>query len=135
MALQYWRADSVVGIIVVHSGGGIVGLSERSVGQVLILKPNGRLDSQSAPEFEIVINQKLATARQVILDLADVPYVSSAGLRVVLLAAKRVAQSEGRFALASLKPEIFSVFRISGVTHVLKIFATPEAALAEFGVP
>jgi anti-anti-sigma factor len=110
-----------------------VSLSERSVGEVTILKPSGRIDSQSSPEFETALNHKLDTAQHVVLDLADVPYISSAGLRVVLLVAKRVGRSQGKFALASLKPEILSVFKISGLTSVLKIFDTPEGALASFG--
>jgi anti-anti-sigma factor len=110
-----------------------VSVSERSVGQVTILKPNGRIDSQSSPEFETVLGEKVDHAQDVILDLGDVPYMSSAGLRIVLVMAKKVAQSKGQFALASLKPELISVFKISGLTSILKIFDTPEGALASFG--
>jgi anti-anti-sigma factor len=110
-----------------------VNLSERAVGQVTILRPSGRIDSQSSPEFETAINAKLSSAQHVVLDFADVPYISSAGLRVVLLIAKRINRSSGQFALASLKPEIFSVFKISGLTNVLKIFDTPEHAATAFG--
>jgi anti-anti-sigma factor len=110
-----------------------VSLSERSVGQVTILKPSGRIDSQSSPEFESALNDKLNSVQNVILDFADVPYISSAGLRVVLVVAKRMSRSQGQFALVSLKPEILSVFKISGLTSVLKIFDTPEGALAALG--
>ena len=110
-----------------------VTLNERSVGEVTILRPSGRIDSQSSPEFETALNLKLDAAHNVILDFADVPYISSAGLRVVLVVAKRVSRGQGKFALASLKPEIFSIFKISGLTSVLKIFDTPEGALAAFG--
>jgi anti-anti-sigma factor len=110
-----------------------VSLSERSVGQVTILKPSGRIDSQSSPEFESALTDKLNSVQNVILDFADVPYVSSAGLRVVLVIAKRMSRGQGQFALVSLKPEILSVFKISGLTAVLKIFDTPEGALAAFG--
>jgi|SoiMetStandDraft_5_1073268.scaffolds.fasta_scaffold467224_1 anti-anti-sigma factor len=110
-----------------------VSVSHRSVGQVTILKPNGRIDSQSSPEFETTLNQKLEGAQDIILDFSEVPYISSAGLRVVLLVAKRLGRGQGKFALASLKPEILSVFKISGLSSVLKIFDTPEGALASFG--
>ena len=110
-----------------------VSLSERSVGEITILKPSGRIDSQSSPEFETALGQKLESAQDVILDFSDVPYISSAGLRVVLVAAKQVARGQGKFALAALKPEIFSVFKVSGLTSVLKIFDTPESALSAFG--
>jgi len=110
-----------------------VSLSERSVGEVVILRPSGRIDSQSSPEFETALNLKLDSARNVILDFGDVPYISSAGLRVVLLVAKRVSRGQGKFALVALKPEIFSVFKVSGLSSVLKIFDTPDSALASFG--
>ena len=110
-----------------------VSLSERSVGQVTILKPSGRIDSQSSPEFESALTDKLNSIQNVILDFADVPYISSAGLRVVLVVAKRMSRGQGQFALASLKPEILSVFKVSGLTSILKIFDTPEGALAAFG--
>jgi anti-anti-sigma factor len=109
-----------------------VSLSERTIGQVMILRPGGRIDSQSSPEFETAINARLGTTRNVVLDFADVPYISSAGLRVVLVIAKRMSQSNGQFALAGLKPEIYSVFKISGLTNVLKIFDAPEGALEAF---
>ena len=99
----------------------------------ILWKPSGRIDSQSSPEFETAITAKLNAAQSVILDFADVPYISSAGLRVVLLIAKRISRSEGKFALASLKPEIFAVFKISGLTNILKIFDSPEGALTAFG--
>ena len=110
-----------------------VSLSERSVGDITILRPSGRIDSQSSPEFETALNHKLDSVQNVILDFGDVPYISSAGLRVVLVVAKRVARGQGKFALTSLKPEIFSVFKVSGLTSVLKIFDTPDSALASFG--
>jgi anti-anti-sigma factor len=110
-----------------------VNLSERSVNDVTILKPSGRIDSQSSTEFETAINTKLDGTRNLVLDFADVPYISSAGLRVVLLIAKKISRSNGKFALAALKPEIHSVFKVSGLTNVLKIFDTPEGAVAALG--
>ena len=47
--------------------------------------------------------------------------------------AKQVARGQGKFALAALKPEIMSVFKVSGLTSVLKIFDTADGALASFG--
>ena len=110
-----------------------VQLSERSVGEITILKPNGRIDSQTSPEFETAVTQKLSASKNVILDFADVPYISSAGLRVVLVIAKQISRTQGKFALVSLRPEIMSVIRISGLGSVLKIFDTPENAVAAFG--
>jgi anti-anti-sigma factor len=81
----------------------------------------------------MVINQKLNAAKDVILDLEEVPYVSSAGLRIVLMLAKRLGKTQGRFALTSIKPEILSVLRMAGLTSLLTIFDKPEGALQAFG--
>jgi anti-anti-sigma factor len=105
-------------------------LRERTVGKFTVLRPNGRIDSQSSPAFEAAIGEMLNTRRQVVLDFADVPYISSAGMRVVLVAAKQVARSEGKFALAAMRPEVFELFKVSGLSNILKIFDTPEAASA-----
>ncbi len=94
----------------------------------------GHIDSANSMEIEKKIDKLIADhqPKSLTLDALSLEYISSAGLRVVLKLRKRVGRSEGKFALASLKPEILSVFKISGLTSVLKIFDTPEGALASF---
>jgi anti-sigma B factor antagonist len=96
----------------------------------IILKPSGRMDSQTAPELLPTIEGKLRDATNVILDLAEVPYVSSAGLRIFLLIAKHVAAAQGKFAITSLRPDVREVLTISGLSGIFQIFDTPQSALA-----
>lgn len=75
------------------------------------------------------------SSNRVALDFSEVSYVSSAGLRVVLLAARYVQQSEGAFALCSLNPEVQKIFEMSGLTRILQIFRSPEEAAEKLNAP
>ncbi len=62
---------------------------------ILILRPRGRLDSSSSPELERVVTEQLeAGTQRVVFDLSALDYISSAGLRVVLLAGKKLRASK-----------------------------------------
>ena len=106
-------------------------VSEEQVNDTLILAPVGRLDSTTSPEFEKLLLPKVdgASAR-VILDLGQLDYISSAGLRVVLMAAKRAKQSSGSFALCGLQENVREVFEISGFLSILTVCGTRDEALA-----
>ena len=96
-----------------------------------VLKPKGRLDSSTGPAFEGELLQLINSgAGRLLLDFSDLVYISSAGLRVVLLAAKRLQSANGRLALCSLSPQIAEVFRISGFDAILDIHPSSESALA-----
>ena len=69
----------------------------------------------------------------VVLDFSNVVYISSVGLRVLLLAAKQVKAQQGRIAIAALTPIVAEVFQVSHFNLVLKVFADVAAAAAELG--
>ncbi|MDE1902624.1 MAG: STAS domain-containing protein [Alphaproteobacteria bacterium] len=96
-----------------------------------VLKPKGHLDSNTGPAFESELLQLINSGTgRLLLDFSDLIYISSAGLRVVLLAAKRLRSANGRLALCSLNPQIAEVFRISGFDAILDIHPSSESALA-----
>lgn len=96
-----------------------------------VLKPKGRLDSSTGPAFESELLQLISSGTgRLLLDFSDLVYISSAGLRVVLLAAKRLQSANGRLALCSLNPQIAEVFRISGFDAIFDIHPSSESALA-----
>ena len=65
-----------------------------------------------------------------VLDFANVVYISSVGLRVLLLAAKQVKAQNGRIAIAALTPVVTEVFQVSHFNLVLKVFPDVAAAAA-----
>ena len=66
----------------------------------------GKLDSDTAVKVDAVFTETMASQTNLLLDLAKLKYISSAGLRILLLAAKRVQQKAGRIVLFSLQPNV-----------------------------
>lgn len=100
------------------------------------MRPKGRIDSATGPAFEKdVLGQIDKGKRRLLLDFADLAYISSAGLRIVLLAAKRMKSSGGRLALCSLNPQISEVFEISGFNRIIDIHPSRDAALLTLSAP
>ncbi|MGC9456973.1 MAG: STAS domain-containing protein [Halothiobacillaceae bacterium] len=88
---------------------------------ILTVRPEGRLDSNTAPDFEQYLLGKLVDHPRVVIDFTGVDYVSSAGLRVLLMGAKRVRQGQGQLALCGLQDAIRQVFEISGFLSILEV--------------
>jgi anti-anti-sigma factor len=96
-----------------------------------ILMPAGRLDTAGASAFEREMTAATQTEnRRLLIDLANLVYVGSAGLRVLLMAAKRLRASGGSIALCGLQPQVAEVFDISGFTAVVPVYADRQTALA-----
>lgn len=97
-----------------------------------VLAVQGRIDQASAEAFRQALEPHLAqcTAGQlpVVLDFSGVPYISSVGLRVLMLAARQAAAQHGRLAIAAPTAVVQEVFTISRFDLVLKISDTIDAA-------
>ena len=96
-----------------------------------IIPLQGQINSMNAQALEA---QFLALvhggARQIVLDCTGLEYISSAGLRVVLVLAKRLKQEGGRLVVCALQPAVHEVFDISGFLSILEVENTCEDALA-----
>lgn len=97
---------------------------------ILVLGLKGRLDSTTSEGFEKTL---LGSVRQgetrLVLDFEELEYISSAGLRVLLKAAKEVKSSEGKIALCAVRDYIKEVFEMSGFVSFLPIHSTIEDSL------
>jgi anti-sigma B factor antagonist len=105
-------------------------ISEQARGDVLVLRASGRLDSGSASALEAVLPAQVQARDKVVLDLAQVAYVSSAGLRVLLMGAKAARATGHKLALAGLSDSVREVFDISGFTSLFTITADVDSAVA-----
>jgi anti-sigma B factor antagonist len=105
-------------------------LREETRDGVLVIQAAGRLDSSSAGELEAVLPARIQTNDKVVLNLAEVAYVSSAGLRVLLIGAKAARSGGKKLALAGLSDSVREVFDISGFTALFVIAADVDGALA-----
>lgn len=103
------------------------------IGDILVISPEGQLNSGNAADAEAEILARLtAGANRLLLDLSRLDYISSAGLRVVLVLAKRLRQSAGQLVLCGMRAHIREVFDISGFLNILNVTDTREQALARF---
>jgi len=102
-----------------------------SHGDVTVLTVSGRLDVTTVGAFEGVLLDLIAKGRRrIIVDLAPLEYISSAGLRVLLMASKRLKPEGGRFILAAAGGLVRQVLEISGFSGMIETCATTEEALA-----
>ena len=108
-------------------------VTERTEGNVVVLQLQGRLDGNTAKDFEDKLLASIDKGEhQVALDLSDLDYIGSAGLRVMLIGAKRVKATKGMFVLSSLHPNVKEVFDISGFTGIFNVASTLAEALGSF---
>lgn len=105
-------------------------IREESVGDTRVLELSGRLDTETSADLELAVQDLLqAGEKRFVLDLAGVGYVSSAGLRVLLMLGKSV-DGKGMLRLAGLNPAVRQVFDVAGFTPLFAIFPDRAAALA-----
>ncbi len=98
---------------------------------VLSVRVVGRIDGANAYEFEEEIRSLVEESdRAVIMDFEKLSYISSAGLRAVLVTAKMLRSQDATFALCSLSDQIREIFQISGFDKIIVIHPTPVEALA-----
>ena len=98
-----------------------------------ILQVNGRLDAATAPELEKKLENLLeAGEKNFLVDLKELDYISSVGLRVLLMLAKKCKTSSGQAVLCSLQEHVFEVFEIAGFTSIFKICSSREEAMGAF---
>ena len=100
-------------------------------GPAVVVRLSGQLDTLTAKPFETHLAQRIAEGqKRIIVDLANVNYVSSYGLRVFLLTAKQLRSDRRAFILAALTPPVQKIFRVSGFDKILTICDSLEAAVA-----
>jgi len=111
-----------------------VNLAKSIYADVLVLSPEGRLDHDNCAAFHSALERYLeepgsTAARGVVFDLGSLDYVSSAGLRCFMLAAKQARAHGGKILIAAMQPVVAEIFEISRFSMILEAFPTVRAAL------
>ncbi len=88
-------------------------------GDKLILRLSGRLDSTTSPELSKVVDKELGEVQDLRLDLEKLDYISSAGLRVLLAAYKKMQAADGRMTVCNTGENVREVFKITGFDRTL----------------
>ena len=108
--------------------------AQEQAGDVVIVRLSGRLDSSAAQLAEDSLGRALADAApRLAIDMSKLAYISSAGLRVLLVVLKKAQQAKGKVVLFGLLPNGREVFSISGFDRIFAIEADAAAAIAAIG--
>jgi uncharacterized protein (TIGR02172 family) len=83
---------------------------------------NGNLDTTTAPKLEAHLD--VTGVREVVVDFTNCPFISSAGIRTLLMAHRRIAASGGKFIARNLSPSVREVFDVTGISKVITIAKT-----------
>ena len=114
-------------------GNSTMEIEQRIEGSVTIVSPHQKLDTGTAPmagqTFSDLMNHG---AQRIVVDFSDVPYITSAGLRVLLATAKQLRAKGGELRVCALNEAVQEVFEISGFNTLLPVFASPADAVREF---
>ena len=109
--------------------------SEKRLLDVVIAAPVGRIDHASAEDFKQKLEPLLAQCNEgsdrVVLDFSGVEYISSVGLRVLMLAAKQVKAQKGTIVIAGMQPVVKEIFDISRFNYVFAAFPALRDAVAD----
>ena len=113
-------------------------IPSRRYADTIVAAPAGRIDHQTATAFESALMPLVAEAASLqggagglVLDFSGIEYISSVGLRVLMIAAQRARAQQTRLAMAELRSLVAEIFAISRFDRVLAVHATVEAALAQ----
>ena len=111
----------------------LIGLQEEKSGDVLIVRIKGRLDAISASNAEKKVFDLINHGQNKLLfNFAEVDYLSSAGMRMLLSTTKKLKTLSGKLVVCSVTTNVMDVLRMSGFDHVLDLSKNEEDALKKF---
>ena len=107
-------------------------VTSRMEDDVVIVAVEGRVHREMATQFGVEAKQAIGDkwGGRVLLDCQEMTYISTAGLREVLLLAKQISNHNGRFAICTLAEGIDRAFEVIGFDQIIDIHRSSEAALA-----
>lgn len=107
-------------------------VERRKEGRTTVLAVSGRVDATSSTELESVVRETVSDMDgSIVLDFTAVDYISSAGLRVLLIGAKGLAGTSRELVVAGANEDVADVIQLTGIERVIKMTDTLQAALAE----
>lgn len=96
-------------------------IDQEKQGQSLILRLEGRLETSTAPELQEIVENMPDDIEELQIDMEKLEYVSSAGLRVLLAASKKMKAKSGTMSIHHVNEEVMEVFEITGFKEILDI--------------
>lgn len=104
---------------------------EEKLGDVIVLEAEGRMDSTTAPALGETLTATLgAGPKGLVLDLRLLEYISSAGFRILLMAAKRAEELGSRFVLCGISGKVRQLFDLGGFLDLFTTYTSKEEGVA-----
>ena len=108
-------------------------INEQVTDQCLIIGITGRLDTTNYSMLEKKLMELIdSNHTKILVDCSKMDYISSSGLRILLMALKKITLVKGKFVLCGLQENIHEIFEISGFTSIFEIYLSKEDALKVF---
>ena len=111
-------------------------IAEARVDGIVAVAPAGRIDTTTAPLLEQHLIALLTRGeRRIVVDFSGVDYISSAGLRVMLLLARRMRDANGRLGLCAMGDPVRQVFQLAGFLPLFVVRDSRDAAVEQIAGP
>ena len=88
--------------------------------ELVTLEITGRLDATTAPNLETVVNELSTDTKELVIDMSELEYISSAGIRILLGAYKKMNQNQGIMRIERAKDMVCEVFEMTGLSQMLE---------------
>lgn len=112
----------------------MIDITERNEDGLTVIEPRGKIDTLTAKAFEAHLKRHIDEGTgPVVIDMSGVDYVSSFGLRSLLVAAKQLAPAGRKYVLFALQPPVHDVLRISGFLKIIAVVGSVGEAQAMIG--
>jgi anti-anti-sigma factor len=107
-------------------------MQHENSGNVTVVTISGRVDSATAVTMDTELTELIPASRKMVLDLKDVEFLSSAGVRAIVKALKTAKKSNHKIKLASIPGHIAEVLQTVGLMEIMQVYPTLEEAVASY---
>lgn len=109
-------------------------IAETRENGAVVVAPSGRVDSTTSDQLERHLSALVTSGvRRIVVDFSRVEYISSAGLRVMLVLAKRMKDAKGAVALCAMGDPVRQVFELAGFLPLFAVDGSRDAAIRRVG--
>jgi len=109
-------------------------ITAKLLGQTTVVSIAGSVDALTAGQVTRFLSSRVGEGQtHIVADLSQVDFISSAGLRAILIALKESRQQGGDLRLAAAQPRVENILKMAGVTSILQVYLTQDEAVASFG--
>ena len=91
-------------------------------GDIVVLNVSGQLTSATSSAFEAAVNEVLETESNLVLDFANLDFLASSGLRVILSTQKKINTKDGALVIRNVNKVVMDVFEMTGLRNFLNVF-------------